>query len=113
LGWVDEPWPLLGAADVFALPSRSEGLPLALLEALAVGLPVVATRVGAVAEVLEEGRCGLLVEPGDEHALSEALASLVAEAARARSASAYDVAHQTRALETLYRALAAGARTRN
>jgi glycosyltransferase involved in cell wall biosynthesis len=116
LGWVDEPWRLLGAADGFVLPSRSEGLPLALLEALAAGLPVVATRVGAVAEVLEDGRCGLLVKPGDPRALTEALQAFVTDpslrarlagAGRARIAGAYDVAQQTRALENLYRMVAA------
>jgi len=116
LGWRDDPWALLGAADVFVLPSRREGLPIALLEALAVGLPVVATHVGAVGEVLAGGACGHLVEPDDAAALAAALAEVLGdgkvrarlgEAGRTRVDAAYDVAGQTRALEALYRAVAA------
>ena len=64
---------LLPAFDVFALSSRYEGLPIALLEALAAGVPAVATRVGGVPEVLGDGDAGLLVAPGDPAALADAL----------------------------------------
>jgi glycosyltransferase involved in cell wall biosynthesis len=64
---------LLGAADVFVLSSKSEGLPVSLLEAMVAGLPVVASRVGGVAELVEEGETGLLVAPGNPDELSAAL----------------------------------------
>ncbi|HUP70237.1 MAG TPA: glycosyltransferase family 4 protein [Acidimicrobiales bacterium] len=67
--------PLLEALDVFCLPSAWEGMPGALLEAMAAGLPVVATRVGGVGEVVDHGVSGLLVAPGDVAALAGAIAS--------------------------------------
>ena len=70
---------LLGA-DVFVLPSRGENLPITILEAMAAALPVVATRVGGVAELVDEGVTGLLVEPGDVNGLAGALAALLVDA---------------------------------
>jgi glycosyltransferase involved in cell wall biosynthesis len=70
---------ILAASDIFVLPSLWEGLPLVLVEAGLAGLPVVATRVDGVAEVVENGRSGLLVPPGDSHALAEALQTLLVE----------------------------------
>ena len=70
------PW--LRAADLFVLPSRTEGLSNALLEAMAAGLPVVATRVGASHEVVRDGECGRLVAAGDDVALGRALDELLA-----------------------------------
>jgi glycosyltransferase involved in cell wall biosynthesis len=70
---------LLSAFDVFALSSRYEGLPIALIEAMAAGLPVVATDVGGVAEVVDDGRNGYLVEEGDPSALATRLAKLLAD----------------------------------
>jgi glycosyltransferase involved in cell wall biosynthesis len=66
----------LRAADVFAMPSRSEGFSVALIEALEVGLPCVASRVGIAGEVIQEGKNGFLVERGDEAALATALGNL-------------------------------------
>jgi glycosyltransferase involved in cell wall biosynthesis len=79
---------LLLAFDVFTLASRYEGMPLSLLEAMAVGLPVVATRVGGIPEVVTSGRDGLLVAPDDDVALAAAWAALVADPARRASLGA-------------------------
>ncbi|MGI0054727.1 MAG: glycosyltransferase family 4 protein [Thermoplasmata archaeon] len=63
-------------ADIFVLPSRFESFPRVLLEAMAAGLPIIATRVGGVSELLSEGRNALLVPPNDPLALSEAIVQL-------------------------------------
>ncbi len=65
--------PYLAAASVMCLSSRSEAQPIAILEAMASGLPVVATRVGGIPEMVEDGVTGLLVEPGDPELLARAL----------------------------------------
>ena len=70
---------LLRAMDAFVLPSRSEGLPMALLEAMACGLPVVATRVGGIPEAVREGEGGLLCDPGDSGGLRDALCRLISD----------------------------------
>jgi L-malate glycosyltransferase len=67
---------LLRAADLFLLTSVSEGVPLTVIEAMAAGLPVVATRVGGVSEVVEDGATGLLAPPGDAAALAEKVLTL-------------------------------------
>jgi glycosyltransferase involved in cell wall biosynthesis len=63
--------------DAFVLPSLSEGMPLSLLEAMAAGVPPVATRVGGVPEVIEDGKTGILVPPEDRHALAKGIATLL------------------------------------
>lgn len=77
--WTSHPELLYRAADVFVLPSHVEGMSNALLEAMASGLPVVATRVGAAPEMVEDGVDGLLVPPGDQDALASALERLLAD----------------------------------
>jgi glycosyltransferase involved in cell wall biosynthesis len=72
---------LLAACDVFAMPSRREGLGVAALEALACGRPIVASNVGGLGHVVVDGRNGLLVPPGDVAALSGALGRLLTDAA--------------------------------
>lgn len=73
---------LLRAADLFVISSIDEGLPMALLEALAAGLPVVSTRVGAVPEALGEGEFGALVPVGDAGALARAMVELLSNPER-------------------------------
>jgi glycosyltransferase involved in cell wall biosynthesis len=91
---------LLAQADVFAFSVRpEEGLGIALVEAMAAGVPVVASDVGACREVLDNGTCGLLVEPGNATALADgierllrdrSLAGELARRARARVEAVYD-----------------------
>lgn len=69
---------LLGAADLFVMPSLSEGLPLAILEAMAAELPVLASAVGGVPELIRHGRTGWLVRPGDSAALADELIGAMA-----------------------------------
>ncbi len=72
--------PLLAAADVFAVPSRREGQGIAALEAMAAGLPVVASRIGGLADMLTDGETALLVPPDDPDALAAALSRLKSDA---------------------------------
>lgn len=74
--------PYLHALDLFVLPSGWEAFPIAVLEAMACGVPVLATRVGGVPEAIDEGRTGELIPPGDPEALAEALDSLLADRPR-------------------------------
>jgi glycosyltransferase involved in cell wall biosynthesis len=103
---------LYAAADVFALPTRADAVPWAVLEAMAAGLPVLASDVGAVGELL--GGCGELVSPGDVDGLASALRRLedperrrrLGEAARERVCEHYDSAIQTPRLVELLAGLA-------
>jgi glycosyltransferase involved in cell wall biosynthesis len=81
-GWVDlEAVPThLAAADVLVLPTMSEGFPNVVLEAMAAGLPVVATNVLGIPEIVTDGENGILVPPRDPRALHEAMATLLADA---------------------------------
>lgn len=96
LGTIDEASQYLKAADLFVLASRSEGMPYVLIEALLAGVPIVATRVGGIPEVVEEAVSGLLTPPLDNKALVEAIFELrtnpelrakLSEGARVRSQS--------------------------
>jgi glycosyltransferase involved in cell wall biosynthesis len=102
---------LLASADAFVLPSLSEGLPLALLEAMFAGLPIVATRVGEVPAALADGGAGLLVEPGRPDELASAIERLLSDAelartlgtrAHARALAEFDVAKMAARYESLY-----------
>jgi glycosyltransferase involved in cell wall biosynthesis len=97
---LDEVATWLGASDLFVLSSRYEGLPLALMEAMAAGCPVVATNVGGVGEVVADGSVGFLVPPADPPRLAEAISRIVgdpqarramASAARARVLGSFTV----------------------
>ncbi len=68
-------------ADIFCLPSRQEGFGIVFLEAMAAGVPIIATRAAAVPEVIADGECGILVPPGDESALAAALERLLRDPA--------------------------------
>jgi glycosyltransferase involved in cell wall biosynthesis len=102
---------VLAAADIFVLPSLSEGLPLALLEAMFAGCPIVASDVGEIGRALDDGAAGLLVPPGDAPALAAALNSLLGHPAQARelgeraarrAAVEYDVTQMVRRYTAVY-----------
>jgi glycosyltransferase involved in cell wall biosynthesis len=82
-GWTDDLPGFLAQGDVFAFPSYQEGFPLVLLQAMAAGLPIVASAIDGPSEMLADGESGLLVPAGDPAALADALAALLAEPARA------------------------------
>ena len=84
LGYRDDVADVLAAADIFALPSHFEGLPMSVIEAMLVGLPVVATDIRGPREQVEDGITGLLVPPGTVAPLAGALNRLVADAALRR-----------------------------
>lgn len=114
-GWldVDEKARALARAQIFLLPSTSEGLPVALLEAMAHGRAIVASRAGGIPEVMTDGVDGVLVPPGDAPRLAEAVRELVADperraalggAARARAERLNEEEVSGR-LDSLYREL--------
>jgi glycosyltransferase involved in cell wall biosynthesis len=79
-GQQDDVAPWLHALDVFALPSTgNEGVPQALIQAMASGLPVVTTPVGAIPEIVRDGETGLLVPPENAQALADAIAALLTD----------------------------------
>jgi sugar transferase (PEP-CTERM/EpsH1 system associated) len=111
LGDRDDVAELLTECDVFALSSIAEGMPVTVLEAMAARLPVVATDVGSVARVVEDGVTGTLVPAGDPHAMGEALRTYVAnatlrrqhgEAGCARVSAQFSLGAMVTAYVTLY-----------
>ncbi|MFQ5458498.1 MAG: glycosyltransferase [Myxococcota bacterium] len=84
-GFRGDAGPHYAAADLFVLPSRYEGFPNVMLEAMAAGLPIVAARVSGTEDAIESGRNGLLVPPGDPAALCEALLTLATNPDMARA----------------------------
>jgi glycosyltransferase involved in cell wall biosynthesis len=112
VGYRDDVAAQLRASDIFVLPSRSESLPNAVLESMAAGLPVIATAVGGIGEILEDGRTGLLVAPSDPMALADricqlmaapALAQALGSAARAEVTERYSFPRMVGAFDELYR----------
>jgi glycosyltransferase involved in cell wall biosynthesis len=114
-GWVEpsERDALLEWADVYVLPSHREGVPMAMLEAMAAGLAVIGTPVGGVPEILDPGENGLSVEPGDLAALASAMTRLALEPgtrqrlgrAGRSTAVRHDAAHYAARLLETYRAV--------
>ena len=83
-GHVEDVRSWLAAFQVFVLPSKSDGVPTAILEAMAMELPVVASRVGGVPEILRQGEIGVMVDPGDPRQLAQALASLLEDPSKCK-----------------------------
>lgn len=112
LGWYNDLGTLYSAMDVFALTSLNEGTPVSLIEAMAAGVPAIATHVGGVPDVIEHGVSGLLVAPREPAAMARALvetlsdrarADEMARTARARVAGRNDAARLVRDIDALYR----------
>jgi glycosyltransferase involved in cell wall biosynthesis len=109
-GFRDDVPRILAALDIFTLPSVHEGLSIALLEAMALGLPSVVTDVGGNPEVIHTGKEGLIVPPRDAGALADALASLIADPdarrrlgeAAALRAERFDIRTAVRRMEAVY-----------
>jgi glycosyltransferase involved in cell wall biosynthesis len=104
---------MLSAADVFVLPSHTEALPTAVAEAMAAGLPVVATRVGGIPEMVDRDT-GILVEPGDRCGLAIAVGDILAasdmgrslgERGAQRAEQHFEIRRQARQLVSEYRKL--------
>jgi glycosyltransferase involved in cell wall biosynthesis len=113
LGYRPDALDVLAAADMFVLSSRQEGLPVALMEALALGLPVVATAVGGIPEAVSDGVEGVLVAPGRPDEIAGAIMQLASDPklrarmadAAARHGGQFDVRDVVRRYEDCYRAL--------
>ena len=123
LGWVDgaEKEAALRQASIFLLPSYAEGLPMALLEAMARAIPVVTTPVGGIPQVVADGETGLLVTPGDASGIAGALrrllrdpgeAARIGDAARALVRRRHEVGVVTAQLSAIYNAVADGSARR-
>jgi glycosyltransferase involved in cell wall biosynthesis len=106
---------VLGAMDVFVLSSDYEGNPLSVMEAMAAGLPIVSTAAGGVPDLMENGKEGLIVQPGDVDGLSSAMTFLLGNrelrkflggAAARRAKEKFDVSTMVQAYEELYESLA-------
>jgi glycosyltransferase involved in cell wall biosynthesis len=118
LGFRPDALRLMGGFDVFVLPSMFEALPVSLMEALAIGLPIVASDTGGIPEVVSDRVEALLVPPGDVEALTAALAELVRdEPLRTKLAAAslaagrrFDMSLAVRRLEEVYRQVSGGSR---
>jgi glycosyltransferase involved in cell wall biosynthesis len=114
LGYHPDPAAVVVGADVFALTSRHEGLPISLLEAMALGVTPLATAVGGIPEVITDHRDGLLLPPGDPGAVAAALTELSRDPRRraelgeaaARRAQDFDIARTQAELDAIYRRLA-------
>jgi glycosyltransferase involved in cell wall biosynthesis len=89
---------LMAASHLFVLPSWSEGVPMSMLEALAIGLPVVVTRVGGIPDVVRDREHGRLIRPGEPAALADAVISMAADRSEAARVGRANRAYASRAL---------------
>jgi len=121
LGYCADPRPVFEAMDVFALSSHREGLPNVLLEAAAMEVPIVATRIAGVPRLVLDDETGLLIEPGSSQSLAEALARILKDeslryslrhAGRRRVETNYSFAERIRKIRNIYDTLLTE-RTRN
>ncbi|WP_407691110.1 glycosyltransferase [Rubrobacter marinus] len=112
LGFRPDAQALLGLLDVVAVPSVSEGTPLVVLEAMAAGVPVVASSVGGIPDQIRPGSEGILVPPGDPRALGDGLlevlrdpelARRMGEAGRLRASTEFGHEKMVRRVEAIYR----------
>lgn len=119
-GHRDDPAAWMRAADLLVLPTDAESFGLVLLEALALGVPVIASAGGGVPEVIEDGKSGLLFPPGDATALADRIARLtqdatlradLVDAGLARFSDRFTLDREIDALEALYCSLAPARRT--
>jgi glycosyltransferase involved in cell wall biosynthesis len=113
-GYVEDIPEVYSISDVAVLSSWSEGLPQSLLQAMAAGVPVVATKVGGVPEVVINEKTGLLIEPGDHKALAKCIIKIlnnrdfslkIAESAKDHIMKEHSVTHMIDKIETLYKNL--------
>lgn len=102
---------ILRGLDAFTLPSDVEGIPVSVMEAMEAGLPVIATRIGGIPDLIEDGVSGCLIEPGDENALTENILRIASndnlrnqlgQAARERVVQQFSVQRMARRFEELY-----------
>jgi glycosyltransferase involved in cell wall biosynthesis len=121
-GFQEDVVPFLHTMDVFVLPSRTEGFPMTILEAMAAGRPVVATAVGGIPEIVRDGETGFLTPPGDPGRLAEAflqlleaptLATAMGEAGRKRVESHFTLESEARQITTVYHQLLAASSPRS
>jgi glycosyltransferase involved in cell wall biosynthesis len=105
---------LMRAFDVFVLSSLHEGVPMVLLEAMALGVPIVATRVGGIPEILEDGREAMLVPAQDPEAIARAIAVLAeacelrtrfARSAQSRAEGQFSIEVSATSMREMYRSL--------
>jgi glycosyltransferase involved in cell wall biosynthesis len=113
-GFVDNSAEVLAALDLFLLPSDWEGTPVSIIEAMQAGVPVVATRVGGIPELIRDNREGVLIEPKQPDQIASSVIDLtndwprrarLAKAAEARALTTFSIDQMTNRMEALYATL--------